>query len=51
MNIIVDFFHRVGYNVKKLFTEEHLYKDRDSQIKAIEITFDRTKTEVRSLTF
>lgn len=35
---------KVGFNVKKSFVEETLYMDRDTQIKAIEKTFDETKT-------
>lgn len=31
---------KVGYNVKKIFSEETLYMDRESQIKAIEKTFE-----------
>jgi RNA polymerase II-associated factor 1 len=34
---------KVGYNVKKSLGEETLYMDRDSQIKAIEKTFDDNK--------
>lgn len=37
---------RVGFNLKKLLKEEDLYKDRDSQIKAIEQTFESAKTPV-----
>ena len=40
---------RVGFNVKKYFKEEHLYKDRDSQIEAIEKTFEAAKIPVSSL--
>ncbi|XP_076343154.1 RNA polymerase II-associated factor 1 homolog isoform X4 [Tachypleus tridentatus] len=31
---------KVGYNVKKLFKEENLYMDRESQINAINKTFE-----------
>lgn len=34
---------KVGFNVKKSFVEETLYMDRETQIKAIEKTFDETK--------
>ncbi|XP_039748297.1 RNA polymerase II-associated factor 1 homolog [Pararge aegeria] len=37
---------KVGYNVKKIFSEETLYMDRDSQIKAIEKTFEDNKIPV-----
>ncbi|KAH8294824.1 hypothetical protein KR018_003380 [Drosophila ironensis] len=37
---------KVGYNVKKSLREETLYLDRDAQIKAIEKTFDDTKSEI-----
>ena len=38
--------YRVGYSVKKYFKEEDLYKDRDSQIQAIEATFEAAKVPV-----
>ncbi|XP_032522977.2 RNA polymerase II-associated factor 1 homolog [Danaus plexippus] len=37
---------KVGYNVKKIFSEETLYMDRDSQIKAIEKTFEDNKKTI-----
>nr|XP_026490376.1 RNA polymerase II-associated factor 1 homolog [Vanessa tameamea] len=37
---------KVGYNVKKIFSEETLYMDRDSQIKAIEKTFEDNKKPI-----
>ena len=37
---------RVGYNIKKNLKEDMMYKDRDSQIKAIETTFDFAKKQV-----
>ncbi|XP_034836666.1 RNA polymerase II-associated factor 1 homolog [Maniola hyperantus] len=37
---------KVGYNVKKIFSEETLYMDRDSQIKAIEKTFEDNKIPI-----
>lgn len=37
---------KVGFNVKKSFVEETLYMDRDTQIKAIEKTFDESKTNI-----
>ncbi|GAB0093729.1 RNA polymerase II-associated factor 1 homolog [Sergentomyia squamirostris] len=37
---------KVGYNVKKSLREETLYMDRDTQIKAIEKTFQDSKTPV-----
>lgn len=39
---------KVGYNVKKSFVEETLYMDREAQIRAIEKTFDETKTEIKN---
>ena len=44
------FTHRVGYNVKKLFQEKDVYKDRESQIEAIEETFKAAKMPVRIAT-
>ncbi|CAG9860698.1 unnamed protein product [Phyllotreta striolata] len=35
---------KVGYSIKKSLNNETLYMDRDSQIKAIEKTFEDTKT-------
>lgn len=37
---------KVGFNIKKRFKEEDVYKDRESQIKAIEDTFDNAKTDI-----
>lgn len=37
---------KVGYNVKKIFSEETLYMDRESQIKAIEKTFEDNKKPI-----
>ncbi|XP_004922631.1 RNA polymerase II-associated factor 1 homolog [Bombyx mandarina] len=37
---------KVGYNVKKIFSEETLYMDRESQIKAIEKTFEDNKRPI-----
>ncbi|KAF5294626.1 hypothetical protein FQA39_LY02758, partial [Lamprigera yunnana] len=37
---------KVGYSIKKNLKNETLYMDRDSQIKAIEKTFDDTKIEI-----
>lgn len=37
---------KVGYNVKKIFSEETLYMDRESQIKAIEKTFEDNKIPI-----
>jgi RNA polymerase II-associated factor 1 len=37
---------KVGYNVKKLFQEKDVYKDRDSQIEAIEGTFKAAKKPI-----
>lgn len=37
---------KVGYNVKKSLREETLYLDRESQIKAIQKTFEDTKSEI-----
>ncbi|VVD00338.1 unnamed protein product, partial [Leptidea sinapis] len=37
---------KVGYNVKKIFSEETLYMDRESQIKAIEKTFEDNKKTI-----
>ena len=35
---------KVGFNVKKSFVEETLYMDRETQIKAIDKTFEETKS-------
>ncbi|ELU12581.1 hypothetical protein CAPTEDRAFT_117955 [Capitella teleta] len=37
---------KIGFSIKKYFKEEDLYKDRDSQIKAIENTFDAVKIPI-----
>lgn len=37
---------KVGYNVKKLFKEENLYMDRESQIRAINKTFEDAKKPI-----
>lgn len=37
---------KVGYSIKKNFKEDTLYMDRDSQIKAIEKTFDDNKITI-----
>ncbi|WAR20309.1 PAF1-like protein [Mya arenaria] len=37
---------RVGYNIKKAITEDNFYKDRESQIAAIEKTFQKAKEEL-----
>ncbi|XP_072756643.1 RNA polymerase II-associated factor 1 homolog [Anoplolepis gracilipes] len=37
---------KVGYSIKKNFKEETLYMDRDSQIKAIEKTFEDNKKPI-----
>jgi hypothetical protein len=41
--------YRVGYNIKKGITEDFFYKDKDSQIAAIEKTFDKTKEPVSTM--
>ena len=41
---------RVGFSIKKYFKEEDLYRDRESQIKAIEDTFEAAKVPVCTLT-
>ena len=38
---------RVGFNINKKVTDEILYKDRDSQIKAINATFEAASKPVR----
>lgn len=38
---------RIGVSVKQQFTEEEIYKDRDSQISAIEKTFEDAQKPVR----
>ncbi len=40
---------RVGFSIKKYFKEEDLYKDRESQIKAIEDTFAEAQKPVSVL--
>jgi len=51
--IIIDFpclfLFRIGVSVKQQFTEEEIYKDRDSQICAIEKTFEDAQKPVSSL--
>ena len=42
---------RIGHNLKKLFKDEELYRDRDSQIKAIEDTFEAVKKPVNEIDF
>lgn len=37
---------RIGVSVKQQFTEEEIYKDRDSQISAIEKTFEDAQKTV-----
>ncbi|XP_076342337.1 RNA polymerase II-associated factor 1 homolog isoform X2 [Tachypleus tridentatus] len=41
---------KVGYNVKKLFKEENLYMDRESQINAINKTFEDAQKPLSMLT-
>lgn len=41
------FLLRIGVSVKQQFTEEEIYKDRDSQISAIEKTFEDAQKSVR----
>ncbi|KAI1286350.1 RNA polymerase II-associated factor 1 -like protein [Halotydeus destructor] len=38
---------KVGYNVKKLFKEDTLYKDRESQIAQINKTFEEAKIPIK----
>lgn len=40
------FLLRIGVSVKQQFTEEEIYKDRDSQITAIEKTFEDAQKSV-----
>lgn len=40
---------RIGVSVKQQFTEEEIYKDRDSQISAIEKTFEDAQKPVNSI--
>lgn len=44
--IIWTSFDRVGVNVKKIFKDETLYQDRESQITAINKTFEEAKAPV-----
>lgn len=37
---------RIGVSVKQQFTEEEIYKDRESQISAIEKTFEDAQKSV-----
>lgn len=37
---------KVGYKIKKGIPEDYFYKDRDSQIKAIERTFEKSKEQI-----
>lgn len=43
------FVLRIGVSVKQQFTEEEIYKDRDSQISAIEKTFEDAQKSVSGL--
>lgn len=43
------FLFRIGVSVKQQFTEEEIYKDRDSQISAIEKTFEDAQKSVSGL--
>lgn len=43
------FVLRIGVSVKQQFTEEDIYKDRDSQISAIEKTFEDAQKSVSEL--
>lgn len=43
------FSFRIGVSVKQQFTEEEIYKDRDSQISAIEKTFEDAQKSVSEL--
>lgn len=47
--IQVCFVFRIGVSVKQQFTEEEIYKDRDSQISAIEKTFEDAQKSVSEL--
>lgn len=44
--VILGRFGRIGVSVKQQFTEEEIYKDRDSQIAAIEKTFEDAQKAV-----
>lgn len=44
--IKICFVFRIGVSVKQQFTEEEIYKDRDSQISAIEKTFEDAQKSV-----
>lgn len=47
LKAFLDFFPpRIGVSVKQQFTEEEIYKDRDSQITAIEKTFEDAQKSV-----
>lgn len=48
---LVLFLFRIGVSVKQQFTEEEIYKDRDSQISAIEKTFEDAQKTVSQLIF
>lgn len=43
---LIWFLSRIGVSVKQQFTEEEIYKDRDSQISAIEKTFEDAQKSV-----
>jgi len=45
INIII-YLHRVGFKIKQSMRDEEIYKDRDSQIAAIEKTFEKAKVPV-----
>ncbi|CAG0883333.1 unnamed protein product [Darwinula stevensoni] len=38
---------KVGYNIKKMYKEENLYMDKESQMKAIDKTFDDAKKPIK----
>ena len=46
LQFILLLLSRIGFSIKKKFKEEDLYKDRESQIQAIEDTFSASKVEV-----
>lgn len=40
---------RVGFKIKQIMKDEEIYKDRASQIEAIDKTFERAKEKVTEM--
>ena len=46
VHVITCSLFQVGFKIKQIMKDEDFYKDRDSQIAAIEKTFEKAKVEV-----